>query len=274
MKYRIINIFGLFIVAAFLFSACTDSDIKKAQDSYDWSKVQPKILDFSGPTLVSASGQVPSLYSVAGRGGSTYEFTPVGWGADVQIDEEFNFKAYVTWHQASVDTAALLVVVETTHAGVKSDPDTLFVKLDAFCPMTVDDFVSSSWTGSETGDSEVDPLNVTFEKGTGNVIIARANAGIPAFLSQVYIGWGETFQDGYGFEGDVYMTMGLLDGSISGTGDNYWGQTLPGPYDYWQVVVGNWNGCGAAPHMSISFGLDWANDGAANKQSQIEIDQD
>ncbi len=272
MKYRLLNIFGLFIVAAFLFSACTDSDIKKSQDSYDWSSVQPKILNFSGPTLVSASGQASSLYSVAGRGGSTYEFVADGWTADIQIDEEFNFKAYVTWHQASEDVTALFIVTETTHAGVKSDPDTIVVTLEAFCPMTIDDFVASSWTGTETGDSEVDPLTVTFEKGAGNVIIAKASGGIPAFLSQVFTGWGESFQAGYGNEGDILLFIGLLDGSVSGTGE-YWGQTLPGPYDYWQVVGGNWNGCGAAPHLSVSYGLDWANDGTANRQSQVELDQ-
>lgn len=272
MKYRIVSIFGLFVAAAFLFSACTKSDVVKSQESYDWSKVQPLIMDFVGPTLVSASGQVASDYSVAGRGGSTYEFTAHQWGADIQIDPEFNFKASVTWNQASADTVALLTVVETTHAGVKSAPDTIVVTLEAFCPMTIDDFVSASWTGTETGDSDIDPLNISFEKGTGDVIVAKATAGIPAFLSQVFTGWGESFQAGFGNEGDIHLTIGALDGSISGTGV-YWGQTLPGPYDYWQVVGGNWNGCGAAPHMSISYGLDWADDGGANRQSQIEIDQ-
>ena len=272
MKYRILSIFGLFVAGAFLFSACTKSDIVKSQESYDWSKVQPKIMNFAGPSLVSASGQVASNYSVAGRGGSSYEFTAHNWGADIVVDPTFNFKVSITWNQASADTMALLTVVETTHAGVKSDPDTLEVTLDAFCPMTIDDFVSASWTGTETGDSVIDPFTVSFEKGTGDVIIAKASGGIPAFLSQVFTGWGESFQAGFGNEGDIHLTIGALDGSISGTGV-YWGQTLPGPYDYWQVVGGNWNGCGASPHMSISYGLDWSDDGGANRQSQIEIDQ-
>ena len=93
MKYRIVSIFGLFVASAFLFSACTKSDIEKSQESYDWSKVQPMIIDFAGPTLVSASGQVASNYSVAGRGGSTYEFTAHNWSANIEIDPEFNFKA-------------------------------------------------------------------------------------------------------------------------------------------------------------------------------------
>lgn len=268
MKNKALSLLGIFVAFLFLFSACGETEIEKAQNSYDWSNVQPKIFDFSGPTLVSASGQAASIYSVAGRGGSSYEFATIGWGADIMIDEKNNFKAHVTWNQASADTVAFITVVETTHAGLKSDTDTIKVTLTAFCPMTIDDFVSASWTGTETGDSEVDPLNVTFVKGTGNVIIAKASGGIPAFLSKVFTGWGEVFQPGFGNEGDIKLQIDLLTGVIT-IPLEYWGQTLPGPYDYDQNGSGFWSGCGAASTLSF----DMLMDASGWRSSHIELAQ-
>jgi len=73
-------------------------------------------------------------------GGKHNEFTTQGWGATIEIDKDYNFIAHVTWNQASSDTNALLFVVETTSAGLKAEPDTVAVTLNAFCPMTLSDF--------------------------------------------------------------------------------------------------------------------------------------
>ena len=253
MKYRILSAFGLFVAAIFVFSACSKSDIEKANDAYDWSKVQPKILGFTGPMEGAASGLAPLTYSVDGRGGSTYTFETIGHGATIVIDEQYASVAYVTWDQSGVAVNASITVYETTHAGLTSDKDTIDVVLAPFCPKSLADFVGA-WTGTETGDTELDPLNVTFIAGTGDQIIGEAIGGIPVFLSAVFTGWGEVFQAGHGNEGDILINLNLLTGAVT-IPDLYWGQTLPGPYDYNQAGGGTWSGCGSHT-MSFDFGID------------------
>ncbi len=243
MKYKILSAFGLIMATALIFSACTKSEIEKANDAYDWSKVQPMIFSFSGPTTGAASGLAAVKYSVAPRGGSTYTFETSGHGSTIEIDEDWPHIAWVTWDQSSVDVDAMITVYETTAAGLSSDKDTLNVALGAFCPKDFTDFVGT-WVGTETGHSEIDPFTVTFVAGEGNTLVAEATAGTPAFLSKVFLGWGETFQAGHGNEGDINLEIDLLTGAVT-IPNEYWGQTLPGPYDYRVHGGGSWSGCGS-----------------------------
>ncbi len=266
---------GMIVIASLLIVGCTKSDIEKSRDAYDWSKIQPKILGFTGPAQVSASGLSASTYEVAHRGGSTYQWSVYGYGAKIKQDSIFPNIAYITWDQSSVDTVGYVVVQETTFSGVTSQPDTMKTVLKRFCPYSIDDFVGT-WKGSENGDSEVDDLTVTIvhDPADGdNVLrvkhVANGDAFNPPFLSQVYAGWGEAFQAGHGNEGDVLLHMGLLDGSIYIAHD-YWGQTLPGPYDYWTGGSGTWSGC--TNSMSIDFFMYWSQDfSKPNRQSHLEL---
>jgi hypothetical protein len=254
MKKRIFGILGILVAFVFLLSSCGLTEVEQSQEDYNYNKIIPKIMDFSGPTTVSASGLAVSEYSVLYRGGSTYTFTAVGYGATIETGEMPNH-ANVTWNQSSVDTSAILIAVETTQGGVVSDPDTLEITLNKFCPLTINDFLGD-WTGTEAGDCDNDPFTVTFVAGAEeNTIVAEATAGIPAFLACVFIGWTEVFQAGFGNEGDIILTIGLLDGTVT-INQEYMGQTLPGPYDYDQNGSGTWSGCGAAPTMTFDFGLD------------------
>lgn len=264
MKYRILSTFGLFVAAIFIFSACTKSDINKANDDYDWSKVQPKIFGFSGPSSGAASGLAPLTYKVNPRGGSSYTFEVIDHGATIVIDEEWPQIAYVTWDQSGVAVDCQITVYETTSAGLVSEKDTIDVSLGPFCPKVAGDFVGS-WTGTETGDSEVAPLNVTFVAGTGDQVIGEAIAGIPVFLSTVFTGWGEVFQDGFGNEGDITININLLTGAVT-LPMEYWGQTLPGPWNYDVHGGGSWSGCGS---HTMSFNV--LMDASGWNESQVEI---
>ena len=253
MKNKALSLLGILVAFLFLFSACEKTDIEKAQEAYDYSKIIPKIMDFTGPTVVSASGLASVQYKVVHRGGSTYQFTTVGYGATIDATDNPNI-VDVTWNQSSVDTSAYVICVETTMGGISSDPDSLKVTLNKFCPMDFTDFLGT-WTGQETGDCE-NAISVTFEAGAEtNTLVAKATNGIPAFLGCVFTGWGETFQAGFGNEGDIILTIGLLDGTIT-INQEYWGQTLPGPYDYDQNGSGTWSGCGAASSMSFDMLMD------------------
>jgi hypothetical protein len=269
MKNKILAILGLFIVFAIIFVTCEKPPIDKANEEYDFSKIIPEIFNFSGPTVVFASGLNTYQYSVLYRGGSTFNFTTVGWDATIVPVENRPNVVDITWNQSSENRVAYVVCVETTMGGVSSDQDSLKVILNKFCPMDITEFVGT-WTGQETGDCQ-NAITVTFEAGTeANTIVANATNGIPEFLGCIFTGWGETFQAGFGNEGDIILHIDLLDGTITINLD-YWGQTLPGPWDYWTIGSGSWSGCGASPSMSFNMGLDWDETGTAQYQSHLEL---
>ena len=204
-----------------------------------------------------------------------------GYGATIEVpDPDYPNMVDVTWNQSSVDTFAYLLCVETTAGGKSSEPDTLMVTLKKFCPWDITDF-AGTWAGDETGDSET-ALTVTIEHNAAdgdNVLRVKATADpgpsggdyLPPFLSKVYEGWGERFQTGFGLEGDVLLHIGLLDGSVVIDND-YWGQTLPGPYDYWTGGDGTWSGCTGSMH--INFGMYWSQSnigGSFNRSSTVDI---
>lgn len=254
MKNKILASISFLVVIAFMFSSCEKPPIEEANEDYNYDEVIPKVLNFSGPTDLAASGLGSVEYSCLYRGGSTYTFTTEGHSATITIKEGNPNVAEVTWDQSDVNVEAKIMVTETTMGGKTSEPDTLNVSLSKFCPMTVSDFVGT-WTGTETGDCEHD-ITVDFEAGEAeNTIVARAINGTPAFLGCIFEGWGETFQPGFGNEGDIILTIGLTDGSID-INLEYWGQTLPGPYDYQQNGGGTWSGCGDAPTMSFDMLMD------------------
>lgn len=166
---------------------------------------------------------------------------------------------------------AMLTVTETMSTGVSSLPLEFDITVGEFCPMTRDDFLGT-WRGTETGSSDGD-LTVTFIAGAeDNEIVVEAIDGIPAFLGGVFTGWGETFQPGFGAEGDITIVVNE-NGSLS-IGWDYWGQTLPGPYDYWYHGSGLWSGCGAAPTMEFTFNMDWNGDGSTARSNTVELTKD
>lgn len=214
--------------------------------------VSPFVISISGPANGVASGAWIMNYSVPHDDGATYEWTVFDHTATVTPDASGG--AAITWDLSATDITGGVRCVKT-YKGLQSVPATFSTDLIGFCPMTVDDFVGT-WTGVETGDSKVDPLTVTIIKGSGvDEVIVKAVAGIPGFHSAIFTGWGEVFQSGFGNEGDIILQINELTGAIT-IPLIYWGQTLPGPYDYEQNGSGIWSGCGAAPSMSIDMLMD------------------
>jgi hypothetical protein len=337
-KFRILSVFVALLLVV---SSCEKTPIEQSNEDYNWSKLEPGILGKSGPASMMRT--YTGTYSVAMRGGSVFTWTVVG--ADLVPITDVNHKTDVFFPTDNSGDDVLVVVYETTHAGLVSaadtfkisvtpfiapsisggdeitiysgepnedtysvshregstyawsttggtiaptsndweidlevtaadvgstitltcnethlgslndTPSTIDVLIKEFCAMTIDEFLGT-WTGTEVGDCNTDPFSVTFVAGTAeNTIVAEATAGTPAFLACIFIGWGEVFQAGFGNEGDVILTIGIDDGTIT-IADDYWGQTLPGPYDYQQAGSGTWTGCGAAPSMTFEFGID------------------
>ncbi len=263
MKNRVFKYISFFLALGLIVSACEKTDIQKANEAYDFNSIVPVVQGVVGPTSVSQT--FSETYSVNYfRGGSTWSWEVTG--ATITATSDDTRSVTVSFPD---DGTAVLAVTETTEGGKTSETFTYDdITVNPFCPMSRDDFLGT-WSGQETGDSEGD-ISVTFIAGAGaNEIVVEATDGTPGILSKVFTGWGETFQPGFGPEGDITLVVNE-NGSIA-IGHVYWGQTLPGPYDYWYHGSGNWDGCGAAPSMSFDFNLDWAGDGGSNRSSSVAM---
>lgn len=252
MKEKIKYILGLLIIAGLMV-------ISSCDDDYDFSKIIPGIAGIDGPTSVIAGGLAPSRYEVyAARTGSTYTWEVIGHSAKIEAVEGRYWAADITFDQTSVAVPGVSVVVtETTQGGLKAT-DTLTVDLLPFCPKPIDWFVGT-WEAHEvlsTGDEKT--FNIEIEAVDETSVLAKADAGNPPFLRQVYEGWGELFQTGFGMDGNVLLHIGLSDGTVSLDKGTYWGQTLPGPWDYWYAGSGKWSGCDG--YIEVNFEMHWDTD--------------
>ena len=234
-----------------MFNSCTTPPIEAAQEAYDYNAITPKVLNGIQGTAVAFQTTSATYTINYYRGGSTWNWSAEG--ATVSSVSEDTRTATITYPNAGT---AKIIVTETTAGGVTSDPAVLDVTVNAFCPWTADDYVGT-WTGTETVGTG-DPANITvnISKVDDNTISIDASAdGTPGLLQSVYTGWGETFQAGFGLDGDIHLDLGLGDGTISLVTGAYWGQTLPGPYDYWYTGSGNWDGCTSS--ITLSFQMHW-----------------
>ncbi|HHJ09281.1 MAG TPA: hypothetical protein ENK25_00110 [Bacteroidetes bacterium] len=269
----------LVIIAGLVVAVTLMSGCKKKKKDEPPQDIIPKILDFRGPTVVTASGLEPLEYKVAYQAGSKYTFTPVGYEATVEVpDTAYPNIVNVTWHQSSVDTSAYLVCVETSKTGNVSKPDSLFILLKKFCPWALEDF-TGTWAGSETGDSDTTLLlSIVHDPADGdNVLRVKAIAdtnsdgGIfaPPFLLRLFDIRGERFVDSIGNEGDVLLHVNLISGKIIIEND-LWGETMPGKNHYWTGGEGSW--CGCSDSINLDFEMYWSTDfSKPNKTSTVKL---
>ena len=259
MKSKILIRLTSLLVAVSLFAACEPTAMEKAQDAYDASMVVPAVLSTTGPSLVLQTFTYDFGVSYY-RAGSTWNWTAVD--ATIQSVSEDTRKATVLFDKSPASGKAYINVTETTVGGKTSDPKAIEVTVEPFCPLDRDDFIGT-WDIVETGSK---PRTTTAEVVAGtaaNQIVVKADAaGIPTLLGQVFIDWGENFQAGANFapNGDITLTLNLTNGTVQ-IPFTYWGQTVPGPWDYWYFGTGTWDGCGATPKLTLTVSLDY--DGAA-----------
>lgn len=249
MKNKIFFAIALLMVVS-LFDSCTTPPIEAAQEAYNYNAIVPKVLNgIQGGTVAFQTTEADFTIDYY-RGGSTWNWSVEG--ATIKSISEDTRTATVEYPTAGT---AKIMVTETTQGGVTSEQETLDVTVNEFCPMTADDFVGT-WAGTESvngGDPE--DITMIISKVDDGTIRIDAQGGTPGLLQSVYSGWGETFQAGFGLEGNILVNLGLADGSLSLNSGEYWGQTLPGPYDYWYVGSGTWNGCSSS--ISFDFEMHW-----------------
>ncbi len=248
MKKRIFRYIAFFAALMVIAVSCEKTDIQKANDEYDFGKIVPVVQGITG----SANGTqtFTGNYSVNYfRGGSTWNWSVVGGTITATTPDTRG----VTVQYTTAGTVTL-TVTETTLGGITSDPFSKDITVAPFCPLTRDGFLGT-WTGTEAG-SAPGAITVTFVAGTAaDEIKVLATAGIPAFLGGVFTGWGEEFQASIAPAGNITLKVNA-NGSVS-IPWTYWGQTLPGPYDYWYWGSGLWSNCGAKPTLTFDINLDY-----------------
>jgi len=251
---KIFYLIGSLLLVLMVFSACKKSDIQKANDDYDFNSIKPGFVAISGPTATAASGLAPVSYQATPRGGSTWAWEVVGYGATITPGNP-SFNVGITFDQSDADVNVWIIVTETTQGGIKSAPDSLAVALAKFKPMAFSEFIGD-WAGVETDDGGTQ-YDVAFTV-TGDIesttITFPVDNGIPSLMSALFEGWGEAFQANFGNEGRVIMQIDTLTGAVT-IGAQYWGQTLPGPYDYWILGSGTWEGFNKS--MTFDYGMHW-----------------
>lgn len=248
-----IHINRLFLIVILIAGITVSCEEK---NDYDYNKIIPKIVGgINGPSEILATGAKAEVFKVINRGGSTWSWQVIGSDATITQDPNFGSIADITFAPSTLDKTAQVIVTETTQGGLTAS-DTLNVELLAFQKLTWDDFVGT-WTGTEEDDTEV-----SFEvvKGdTENSIVIKAEAGIPGLFGGVYTSWGESFQPDFGNEGDVIAVIDLNTGDVTIEGQ-YFGQTLPGPYDYYIYGAGTYNGYMMKLTYSMNFDDTFSDD--------------
>lgn len=255
MKKNIL--FTLLILAVVaVFNSCTTPPIEAAQEAYDYNSIVPKVLNGVQGTNVAVQTSTVNYTINYYRGGSTWNWSAEG--ATVKSVSENTRTATIEFAQFPPNGIAKIIVTETTLGGVISEPAVLEVTVKRFCPWTADDFVGT-WVGTETiGTGDPEDITVVISKVDATTISIDAQDGIPGLLQSLYTGWGETFQAGFGLDGDILLKLGLSDGTVTLNSGEYWGQTLPGPYDYWYTGSGNWDGCEST--INVDFKMHWDED--------------
>jgi hypothetical protein len=248
MKRKIFLRISLLLAAAFLMVTCTKSDIEKAREAYDATKVVPVVQGITGATTVLQTKTF--VYKVSyERSGSTWAWTGVNCVVQ-SVSADTREATFLFNVMPAGGAKAIIQVTETTIGGVVSAVKELQATVNPFCALPLSGFVGT-WTCVETGKAPR-TSTATLVAGTGDVIIVKAQAGIPGFFGATFLSWGESFQTGFGKNGDIWLHVNVDNGVVT-INKEYWGQTLPGPYDYdYAATTGNWSNCGAKPVITIS----------------------
>ncbi len=261
MKKNIFYSLGVLLAFALVFTSCDK------EDDYDFDNYTPIIVGgVNGPAGGFASGLAPLTYSVVYRGGSTYNWSVSGIGATIE-QGDYPGIALITFDQSDVDVDAVVSVTETTMGGKTSDAITYDVALKKFKAMTIDEFLGG-WTGTENGEA----ITLTAVAGPDNSSITfMPTDGLPALMAPLFTGWGERFQAGFAPAGAITVYLDLNTGGA--WMEDYWGQTLPGPYDYWISGDGLWSGVDRS--LNIDYVLHWAPGYATNyNPSTLSVTKD
>jgi len=227
-----------------LFNSCTTPPIEAAQEAYDYNAIIPKVFGINGVSI--AIQTFPATYTVSYyRGGSTWNWTAED--ATVQSVSDDTHSATILFDQYPADGTATISVTETTAGGVTSDPFSIEVEVNKYCPLSngINDMVGS-WSGTDAGyDSQV-----TTAVSGSKLQVSGLSVGV------ITDWWGESIIDG----GSFLLTVnddGTLDIPRQYIYTTDWNGD---PYRYEIIGDGTWDNCGSSPSLLISYDIYYEGD--------------
>jgi hypothetical protein len=240
MKNNIIARVAFFLTAVMLFASCGKSYIEENEDAYKATDVVPIVFSASGPT--QALQTFAYNFTVGyDRAGSTWTWTATD--ATVQSVSEDTKTASILFNVLPASDTALVMVSETTSAGVSSADKIMKVKVFPFCPLAngLADLVGS-WSGTDgQGDFTYDVASsITTEVSGTKLKVSGVNVG---FMGDF---WGENIVSG----GSFLMTVnpnGTLDIPQQSFCHTDWDS------DYDIQGTGTWDNCGSTPTFKINY---------------------
>lgn len=259
----------LTIFFVIVFAACDDEHemTKYGEDSVCFENETYNVIAKADKTV-----EVPIFHRIVGEGGKAeVEIVPLDGAPEGAISLE---NSVVTFTEDTVN-----LIVNVTHSALSQDEtysytlkfkdsylshkygdfEEVTFNVQAFKPTVITDFVGT-WSGTDAmiGIGTLSVSGVVIEQKDATTLTLKANSGIPAIFSWLFeTGWGETFIDGYGLNGDIEIEMELgptlESGDITLTPGTFWGVTDAG-YGYWYVGSGTWTGGNT---IDIYFELHW-----------------
>ncbi|MCU0457179.1 MAG: hypothetical protein MUE74_12840 [Bacteroidales bacterium] len=250
MKRKIFLKTAFLLSTSLIFVTCTKSDIEKAREAYDASKVVPIVQGISGPASVLQT--FAYTYKLTyDRAGSTWEWT--GVDCTIQSVSEDKKSATVLFNVLPASGKAKVQVAETTVGGATSPVKAFEPTVNPFCPLPVTGFVGA-WSGTDGFNSgtHLQASQVVMANPSGTTIkVTGLNYGWIANK------WGETVTDG----GTINMTINA-NGTVVIPYQYCFTTDYDGsPYEYWVEGDGNWGNCGADPTLVINYVLTNITDG-------------
>ncbi len=232
-----------------LVSACMEDPIKDAQESYDYGKIIPKVLDgIQGPALAIQTFTADYTVNYY-RGGSKWNWTAND--ATVQKVSDDTHSATIMFNTYPSDGKATITVTETTMGGITSDPVSKEVAVQKYCPLANGNAsLVGSWGGTDGAGDATYPADVTTAVSGTNLAVTGLNF---AFIADF---WGEPVKTGGTFNMKVNVNGTLtIDRQYIFTTE-YKGD----PYDYEIKGSGTWDNCGPKPTMTITYDIYYPGD--------------
>lgn len=241
MRNKVIFTIALVLVVS-LFNSCETPPIEAAQDAYDYNSIIPDVLGMTGPGIAIQTFTADYTINYY-RGGSTWN-----WTAENATVESVSDDSRIATIRFTNDGSATVTVTETTMGGKTSEPVSLSVTVQKYCPLAngAADLVGS-WSGTNTDGY---PCEVAVTLSGSNLNIA----GLSKDFIQDW--WGETIIEG----GSFNMTVNI-DGTLSVPRQYIYTTDWNGdPYRYEIAGSGTWDNCGSKPAMIIDYDIYYEGD--------------
>ncbi|WP_163323112.1 hypothetical protein [Draconibacterium mangrovi] len=247
-------LFILLIAVVSMFNSCETPPMEAAQDAYDYDAIIPEVLGgVDGPSIAIQTFTADFTIGYY-RGGSTWNWSVED--AVIESVSEDTRVATVRFADFPADGIATITVSETTMGGITSDPASIDVTVQKYCPLTNGEAdLVGSWQGT-------DAVTDGYTEGLSQVVTAVDGGKL--MITGLGVDWMTNFWGEEIIDGGTVELIVNEDGTVE-IEEQYYITTV---YDgeeqdpYTIRGSGSWDNCGGYPSLIIeyemnNFDTDW-----------------